>query len=58
MPGSARARSRGGLRGKSGARAKCAATWNKSVGPEGPPTARRKDREVQRVDAWVCVRAL
>ncbi|WP_428992677.1 DUF6053 domain-containing protein [Lysobacter enzymogenes] len=58
MPGSARARSRGGPREKPGARAKCTATWNKSVGPEGPPTARRKYREVHRVDAWVCARTL
>ncbi|WP_428992679.1 DUF6053 domain-containing protein [Lysobacter enzymogenes] len=44
MPGSACAHSRGGLREKPGARAKCAATWNKSVGPEGPPTASKASR--------------
>ncbi|WP_430538995.1 DUF6053 domain-containing protein [Lysobacter enzymogenes] len=44
MPGSARAHSRDGRRERSGAWAYRAATWNKSVGPEGPPTARRKHR--------------
>ncbi|WP_425606298.1 DUF6053 domain-containing protein [Lysobacter yananisis] len=54
MPGSARAHSREGRRERSGAWAYRAATWNKSVGPEGPPTASKASRH----EALPCIESI